>query len=109
MMPSDAAFDRNRTLCAVASLKRTLRERWREVVAELHELHAPNIFLVTADTMISEGHVESICDINHLHLVVWDDVKASKFSQHPQVLGFTEFANERLPNLHSMWGSSRLL
>ncbi len=109
MMPSDSAFDRNRMICAIVSLKRTLRERWREVVGELVELHATNVFLVTADTNISDGHVESICDNGHLHLVVWDEIKASKFSGHSLVLGFTEFANRRLPALHTMWKSEGLV
>ncbi len=107
MMPSDTAFERNRTICAVASLKRTLRERWREVVAELYELHAPNVFLITADSAITAGHVESICDTNHLHLVVWDSVKTS-FPNHHQVLSFTQFANERLPHLNSIWATAGL-
>ena len=109
MMPSDAAFEKNRMVCAIASLKRTLRERWREVVGELVELHAANVFLVTADKNISDGHVESICDNGHLHLVVWDEVKATKFPKHPLVLGFTEFANRRLPDLQAVWSSAGLV
>ena len=109
MMPSDTAFEKNRMFCAIASLKRTLRERWREVVGELVELHATNVFLVTADSDISDGHVESICDNGHLHLVIWDEIKSSRFSDHAMVLGFTEFANRRLPNLQSIWASEGLV
>ncbi len=109
MMPSDAAFERNRMVCAIASLKRTLRERWREVVGELVELHAANVFLVTADTNISDGHIESICDLGHLHLVIWDEIKSSRFASHPMVLGFTEFANRRLPDLQAVWSSAGLV
>ena len=50
VLPSEAAFERNRVICVVASLKRTLRERWQEVVAELVRLSAPNVYLVTAPT-----------------------------------------------------------
>ena len=109
MMPSDAAFERNRMVCAIASLKRTLRERWREVVGELVELRAANVFLVTADDNISDGHVQSICENGNLHLVVWDGIKESRFAHQPLVLGFTEFASRRLPDLQTVWRSAGLI
>lgn len=102
ILPSNSAFDRNRTVCAVASLKRTLRERWQEVAGELTQLRAPNVFLVTADDKVSPGHVKGVCDDNLLHLVVWDSVK-QRYANHPRVLGFTHFANQRLPQLQSQW------
>lgn len=49
VFPSEEAFNQNRVICVVASLKRTLRERWQEVVGELTQLAAPNVYLVTAD------------------------------------------------------------
>lgn len=107
-LPSDGAFERNRTVCAVASLKRTLRERWQEVAGELTQLRAPNVFLVTADPRVSDGHVRGICDANLLHLVVWDEVKAKKFPRHPRVLGYTQFAGERLPQLQEQWRNQGL-
>ncbi len=107
IMPSHAAFEKNSTICAVASLKRTLRERWQQVVAELVSLQAPNVFLVTADRKITKGQVRGICDDHKLHLVVWDEIKV-KYSHNPRVLSFTQFANERLPNLQSQWSVSGL-
>ena len=107
-LPSDGAFEQNRTVCAVASLKRTLRERWQEVAGELTQLRAPNVFLVTADPKVSDGHVRGICDANLLYLVVWDEVKAKKFPGHPQVLGYTQFAVERLPQLQEQWEKAGL-
>ena len=109
ILPSNSAFQQNRTLCAVASLKRTLRERWTEVAAELVMLHMPNVFLVTADHDVKPGTVKGICDDNPLHLVVWDAVKEKQYKDHPRVLSFTQFANERLPNLQSMWASAGLV
>ncbi len=108
ILPSHAAFDENSTVCAVASLKRTLRERWRQVVAELVSLRAPNVFLVTVDRKVTKGHINGICEEHRLHLVVLDEVK-SKYPHNPRVLGFTQFANERLPNLQSQWSAGGLL
>ncbi len=107
VFPSEKAFDQNRVICVVASLKRTLRERWQEVVGELTQLAAPNVYLVTMDERVSKGHVKGICDDNPLHLVVWDKVK-QKYSSHPRVLGFTEFAQSRLAQLEAQWKSAGL-
>lgn len=107
VLPSDGAFDRNRAVCAVASLKRTLRERWREVAGELHEIRAPHVYLVTADEDVTRDHVRGICEVNLLHLVVWDAVK-QRFADQPLVMGFTELATERLPQLQQQWSNAGL-
>jgi len=103
MIPSDEAFHQNPTSAAIVSAKRTLRERWREVVEELHTMRSPNIFLITADDNVTSGHVEEICRKYRIYLVVWDDIKADKFSAEPLVLGYTQWANDRLPMLQQFW------
>jgi hypothetical protein len=102
MMPSDNLFKQNPTAAAIASAKRTLRERWREVVEELQAMRSPNIFLVTADEDVSAGHIKAICGDYRIHLVVWDEIK-QKFTNEPLVLGYTQWANERLPILRQFW------
>ena len=106
MLQSDELFNQNRTAAAIVSAKRTLRERWREVVEELHAMRAPNIFLITADEDVSEGHVEDICGKYQIHLVVWDHVK-TEYPSEPLVLSYTEWANKRIPMLKQFWGNSQ--
>ncbi len=103
IMPNAEAFEKNKTTAMIASAKRTLRERWREVVEELHNTRAPNIFLITADFDISSNHVKSICGQYNIHLVVWDEVKNKNFRDEPLVLGYTQWANERVPALRQFW------
>lgn len=105
MIPSSAAFARNRTTAMIASAKRTLRERWREVVEELHNTRAPNVFLVTADSDISVGHIKEICGKYNIHLVVWDEVKQSRFNEEPLVLSYSQWANDRIPALRQFWST----
>jgi hypothetical protein len=102
MIPSDAAFRKNPTAAAIVSAKRTLRERWREVVEELHKMRSPNIFLATADYDVGKGHVQEICGTYRIHLIVWDEVK-EKYPEEPLVLGYTEWANSRIPLLKQFW------
>jgi hypothetical protein len=67
-------------------------------------MRSPNIFLVTADPDVGKGHIKSICSDYRIHLVVWDDVK-QKYTDEPLVLGYTEWANNRLPILRQFWES----
>lgn len=108
MMPSNAAFLRNPTSASVVSAKRTLRERWREVVEELQALRSPNIFLITADFGVSEGHVREICGRYRIQLVVWDYLKSSKFPREPLVMGYTKWATKRLPVLERFWENNEV-
>ena len=103
MIPSDDKFRQNKTVAVIASAKRTLRERWREVVEELQAMRSPNIFLVTANGEVGQGHVRAICHSYQIHLVVWDEVKERLYADEPLVLGYTEWANQRIPALEQFW------
>jgi len=65
-------------------------------------MRSPNIFLITADFDVSTGHINDICGKYRIHLVVWDEVK-EKFAHEHLVLGYTQWANERLPLLRQFW------
>lgn len=103
ILPNYQTHESNRNLAMVVSVKRTLRERWRQVAEELFSMRSPNVFLFTGDRKISKGHVESICGRYNIYLVVWDDLKREKFQEESLVLGFTEWATERLSVIRSHW------
>lgn len=102
ILPDLETHNFNRTISAVVSVKRTLRERWAEVAEELFNLRAPNVFLFTADENPTNTHAERLAQYN-IHLVVWDDVKAQRFPERPLVIGYTEWANQRLGLLSQHW------
>ncbi len=103
ILPSVEIFNRNKNIAVVVSLKRTLRERWAEVAEELFNLRSPNVYLFTADEAVTDTHVKRICGDYNIHLVVWDAVKKNKFEDRELVLGYTEWATERLPILRDRW------
>lgn len=103
ILPDLATHTTNRTVSAIVSVKRTLRERWAEVAEELFNLRSPNVFLFTADESVSENHVARICGRYNIYLVVWDSVKTAKFPDRPLVLGYTEWATRRLAVLRQNW------
>ncbi len=102
VIPSIAAFKKNRTSCVVMSVKRTLRERWRQVVGELASINAGKIYILTADEKISNEKVKEMADQN-VNLVVWDGYKKKKFSKHHNVLSFTELVKIHLPSSKKLW------
>lgn len=103
ILPSVETFQSNRNIAAIVSVKRTLRERWAEVAEELFNLRSPNVFLFTADERVTSTHVERICGQYNIHLVVWDHVKDDSYPDEPLVMGYTEWANERLAVLRQYW------
>ena len=105
ILPNLETHRRNRTVSAVVSVKRTLRERWAEVAEELFNLRSPNVFLFTADEAVTANHVNRICGQYNIHLVVWD-AQALRFPKEPLVLGYTRWATERLDVLRQRWSPS---
>ncbi len=103
ILPTLELHRQNRTRSMVVSVKRTLRERWAEVAEELFNLRSPNVFLFTADEKVTDGHVAQICNQYNIYLVLWDEVKVSRFPNEPLVLGYTEWATERLSQLRIWW------
>ena len=103
ILPDLETFQSNRTISAVISVKRTLRERWAEVAEELFNLRSPNVFPFTADERVTNTHVDRICGRYNIHLVIWDHIKIKRFPEEPLVMGFTDWANERLTVLRQYW------
>lgn len=106
VIPSEKAFRRSRVSCVVISLKRTLRERWKQVIGELSSTNAGRIYLLTADTNISTNKVNEINNHNII-LVVWKNLKNEKFNEWEMVIDFNTFANINLPNSREMWNHLR--
>ena len=103
ILPTLELHQQNRNISMVVSVKRTLRERWAEVAEELFNLRSPNVFLFTADEKVTDGHVAQICNQYNIYLVLWDEVKTLRFPDEPLVLGYTEWATERLTQLRAWW------
>ncbi len=103
MIPSDQAFEQSRSRALIISAKRTLRERWREVVEELYSMRAPNVYLATADEDVSESHVKAVCQDYNIHLVVWDELKATKYPNENLVISYSVLANEIVPVFKQFW------
>ncbi len=105
MIPSYEHYARNRNQCIVVSAKRTLRERWQEVVDELHKMNCPNVYLATADERISSDKKDDIWRRN-IYLVVWDEVKARYFPTDDSVVSYSHLARDVIPHFAKFWPRS---
>lgn len=104
ILPSMDVYRRDRNLAIVLSAKRTLRERWQEVVDELQRMNSPNVYLATTDESISLEKQREIAQRN-IYLVVWDEVKQASFSDDSLVVGYSEFVNRILTHFEARWPS----
>jgi hypothetical protein len=105
VLPTYRFLKQHPAQAVVASLKRTLRERWRFGLDELAALHCPNAFVLTADPEPPPNAVAGITG-QRIQLVVWDNVKAERLMDNPFVFGYTAWINERLPALEQFWQGS---
>jgi len=102
MLPSAAAFNRDKTRSILISAKRTLRERWQNVVEEIYETKCPNAFLCTADEAVAPSIIIRLREHN-AHIVVWDRIKEEKFKDEPIVVGYSQLANFEIPTFRNYW------
>jgi hypothetical protein len=102
MLPNYEHYAVDRSQCVLLSAKRTLRERWQQVVDELHKMNCPNVFLATTDAKISKSKVSDVGKRN-IKIVVFDHVKQSLFPDDPMVVNYSHLANNVIPQWQAYW------
>jgi len=102
ILPSAQLLDTEKPKAVLLTAKRTLRERWQEVVDELEKVKCPNTYLATADDKITSNVVGEISKRN-IYLVVWDSVNFDKFPDEPMVLGYSKFISVLTQHFLPQW------
>jgi hypothetical protein len=111
LFPSLKMWQQDRRRCTVLSIKRTLRERYKQVFQELSTTKGLTMYLMTtqpkeaAEKDITTEKVNVISQQN-VYLVVRDEIKQERFLDTPSVLGFTDFFCKELPRLKPNWEST---
>jgi hypothetical protein len=110
LFPSLAMWEKDRRRCTVLSVKRTLRERYKQVFEELSATRGLTMYLMSTQTEaeaqkdITTEKVQVISQQN-VYLVVRDAIKQARFASEASVLGFTDFFCKELPRLKTGWTS----
>ena len=95
LMPSRKYYDRNAMDCIIFTAKRTLRERWRQIVTE--GTRGKGFFLATIDENVSKKSLNEMKE-NRIYLVMPGNIKAkaANYIDADNVIAFEEFFKHHL-------------
>lgn len=105
LLPSEDYFRQYRHDAIILSVKRTLRERWQQAIAELQSARVGRIYLATAETdkkKIRDRDLDRMDSLN-VTLVVFDNIKSEKFPSRNTVIGYSEFINTNILSAERLW------
>lgn len=108
LFPSRAMWEKDRRRCTLVSVKRSLRERYKQVFEELGITRGLTVYLMVTETEeeaqrdITSEKVSSL-NAQNVYLVVRDPIKRNRFPKETNVMGFTDFFCKELPRLRANW------
>ena len=108
LMPSRAHYDRNPMDCIIFTAKRSLRERWRQIVTE--GTRGLGFYLATIDEDISTAQLVEM--MNHrIYIVVPSGVKnrVEVYTDAQNVITFEEFFKHHLDPAINRWKDKRII
>ncbi len=100
VLPSEKRFREQPLDCIIFTAKRTLRERWRQVVTEANKGYG--FFLATIDEKVSQSQIEQMAR-HKVFMVVPQKLKNEKYSGYYSVLSFEEFFARHLDPAMQRW------
>ena len=100
VMPSKDWYLHNASDCIILTLKRTLRERWRQVPTEGNS--GSTFFLGTIDAKVPPLELDKMKELN-VRLVVPARLKQLNYSKHPAVISFEDFFEDHLQPAIKRW------
>ena len=106
LLPSHSHFKKNAMDCIIFTVKRTLRERWRQIVTEGTRGYL--FFLATIDEEIA---ARDLSEIRHhrIYLVVPDRLKTEIYSNQPNVISFETFFEQHLDPAMTRWQTNNII
>ncbi len=106
LMPSVEYYKKNPMDCIIFTAKRTLRERWRQIVTE--GTRGLGFFLATIDEKISDNQLEEMLK-HRIYVVCPEDIKNRKYADKVNVMSFKKFFLDHLdPKLES-WKRNNII
>lgn len=100
IMPSFNHFTENPIDCIIFTAKRTLRERWRQIVTE--GTRGLGFFLATIDDNVSTTQLIEM-HRNRIYLVCPQNIKEKKYNDKVNVLSFKQFFKDFLDPAMDRW------
>ncbi len=105
LMPSVKHYKENPMDCIIFTAKRTLRERWRQIVTE--GTRGLGFFLATIDDNVSDSQLKEMLD-HRIYLVVPQRIKKENYKDSRNVLNFSEFFRDHLDPAMKRWKHNKV-
>lgn len=108
LMPNREHYDTNPMDCVIFTVKRTVRERWRQIVTE--GTRGLGFFLATIDDSISDPQLKEMLR-NRIYLVMSAHLKnrTPHYKKAVNVLSFEEFFRDHLDPAVKRWKNARII
>lgn len=108
LLPNREHYNRNAMDCIIFTAKRTLRERWRQIVTE--GTRGLGFFLATIDEKISEPQLNEMKS-NRIYLVLPERIKSdnSHYNTADNVITFEGFFQYHLDPAVERWKSNKII
>jgi superfamily II DNA/RNA helicase len=102
VMPSEKHFHTHAADCIIFTAKRTLRERWRQIVTEGSK--SARFFLATMDARKRKAELGAMLDRN-ISLVISADLLSENpdYKKAPNVISFEDFFEDHLDPAVARW------
>ncbi len=102
LMPSYAHFEENPIDCIIFTAKRTLRERWRQIVTEANKGYA--FFLATIDPKVTNNQINEAMK-HKIYFVMPENLvsKNEHYKCSPNVITFEQFFEDHLDPAVRRW------
>lgn len=106
VMPSVEYFYDNPADCIIFTSKRTLRERWRQIISE--GARGVHFFLATIDDSITSNTFQEMRD-NRVNIVCPRSIKVEKYSNEGNVYSFEGFFRDHLDPAVDRWRRNKII
>ena len=100
LLPSVEHWNTNSMDCIIFTVKRTLRERWRQITTE--GLQGHQFFLATIDEGIGSRDLGEMLK-HRIYLVMPETIRARLYDNQPNVISFEKFFQQHLDPAMTRW------
>jgi len=106
LLPNESHFRNKAMDCIIFTVKRTLKERWRQIVTE--GMRGYLFFLATIDTKISANQLSEIQE-HRIYVVVPENIRSETYSNATNVISFETFFDEHLDPAMQRWKKNKVI
>jgi hypothetical protein len=106
LLPSRRHYDQQAMDCIIFTAKRTLRERWRQIVTE--GTRGLGFYLATVDEKISQNQLDEMNE-HRIYLVCPKEIKNNRYANCRNVLTFSRFFEDHLDPAMTRWKKNGII